>query len=413
MRKILVLGWGLLLGCQSAPQPVADYILEVDSGRFDRVDAVVSVEFEGISGPVHLFEVTQGLRRPTPVQIEVGTPNRLYFVLTDETPRETVRRFELFVGGENSDKSSSKLSMLNEEGKYLELRLSDAPVLRYNYGTVEPPDPSTPKIQARNAYIHPVWTPRGIVVTDDFNPDHLHQRGIWNAWVKTEFEGRHPDFWNLGDGTGTVRFEAFDAQEVGPVFSRLKIRHRHVDLSAPEGEKAVLSEIWTLRLYSVGGKFRGFYLMDLESVQTVVADSPLTLSEYHYGGMAFRGAREWTPDVAWFLTSEGKERIEGDDSRADWIIIGGASEEAAQGTAILSDPENLRSPQPLRIHPEMPYTAFSPVRLGKIELEPGDRIESRYRYIFFDGKPGISEVSPYWSDFVEPPVVTITPNTVN
>ena len=48
----------------------------------------------------------------------------------------------------------------------------------------------------------------GRVITGDYPPDHIHHHGVWFAWTKTEFEGRHPDFWNMGDGTGTVEFAA-------------------------------------------------------------------------------------------------------------------------------------------------------------------------------------------------------------
>ncbi|MGH8017202.1 MAG: DUF6807 family protein, partial [Opitutaceae bacterium] len=37
----------------------------------------------------------------------------------------------------------------------------------------------------RAAFIHPVYTPGGIVVTDAFPADHLHQNGIWTAWTDT------------------------------------------------------------------------------------------------------------------------------------------------------------------------------------------------------------------------------------
>jgi len=49
----------------------------------------------------------------------------------------------------------------------------------------------------------------GLLVTDDYPPNHLHHHGIWFPWTKTRFEGREVDFWNMGGKTGTVEFVAF------------------------------------------------------------------------------------------------------------------------------------------------------------------------------------------------------------
>jgi len=51
-------------------------------------------------------------------------------------------------------------------------------------------------------YIQPIFSPSGKMITDDFPPNHIHHHGVWWAWTNTEFDGRHPDFWNMGDGKG-------------------------------------------------------------------------------------------------------------------------------------------------------------------------------------------------------------------
>ena len=63
------------------------------------------------------------------------------------------------------------------------------------------------------------------MVTDDYPPDHFHHHGIWFAWTKTEFEGRHPDFWNVADGTGRVEFVAVDQTWSGSVHAGFKSRN--------------------------------------------------------------------------------------------------------------------------------------------------------------------------------------------
>ena len=44
----------------------------------------------------------------------------------------------------------------------------------------------------RGGYIHPVLSPTGKQVTDDYPVNHKHHHGIWFAWTHTEFEGRKP-----------------------------------------------------------------------------------------------------------------------------------------------------------------------------------------------------------------------------
>ncbi len=299
-----------------------------------------------------------------------------------------------------------RVTVKDEPGKWIEIELEGRPVLRYNYGIVVPPDGDDSSSQARSAYLHPVWTPARRVVTDDFHPSHPHQRGIWMAWTRTEFEGRTPDFWNLEDGTGAVRFESLESVTGGSVFAGFRARHRHVDLSHSDDEREVLEEEWDLKVFRVGGSRWGFYLFELASTQRLAGESPLILPEYHYGGMAFRGARGWTPDGVRALTSEGLDRRAGDGSRADWCLMEGPFERGEGGLAAFGHPLNFRAPQPLRIHPEQPYFAFSPMRLGGMEVAPGDAYVSRYRFLSFDGSAPRSTIEAYWLDYSDPPAVT-------
>src|SRR5690606_39602537 len=50
----------------------------------------------------------------------------------------------------------------------------------------------------RNHYIHPLWNVDGMVLTEDFPADHLHQRGIFWAWHQILIDGqRSGDGWSL------------------------------------------------------------------------------------------------------------------------------------------------------------------------------------------------------------------------
>jgi hypothetical protein len=57
-------------------------------------------------------------------------------------------------------------------------------VFVYNYGMQL--KPGVPEDRRRACYLHPVWTPGGTIVTDDFPADHYHHRGIFWAWPRVK-----------------------------------------------------------------------------------------------------------------------------------------------------------------------------------------------------------------------------------
>jgi hypothetical protein len=218
--------------------------------------------------------------------------------------------------------------------------------------------------------------------------------------VNTTFEGRQVDFWNQAKQQGRVEHVALGDLVDGPVFGQFVATLRHSDLTAPGGSKAVLEETWTVRVYNVHEQF----VLDFESRQTCVGDSPLTINEYHYGGMAIRGARQWfgQPDAD-FLTGEGKHRADGNHTRPRWVEMYGKTDGDPCGVLVLDDPENFRSPQPVRLHPQKPYFCFAPMVLGPLTIEPGEQYVSRYRFCTHDGAPDPVLAERLWNDFAEPP----------
>jgi len=70
-------------------------------------------------------------------------------------------------------------------------------------------------------------------------------------------------------------------------------------------------------------------------------------------------------------------------------------------------PENYRYPQPLRIHPKMPYFNFAPSQLGDWTIEPGKDHIFRYRFYVHEGKINVANAEHFWYDFAEPPEVKL------
>lgn len=287
------------------------------------------------------------------------------------------------------------------------------PVAPVTYWATERPRPR-PDIEPlylRGGFIHPVKTPAGMRVTDSYAVGHVHQHGIWSPWTKTRFQGRTPDFWNMGRGTGKVEVVRADEGWLGEVHSGLVAHHRFVDLSAPEPVVA-LNERWALTVYSPNPyAARPAHVFDLEITQTCATDDPLILPEYHYGGLGYRGHEQWNgADNTFFLTSEGiTDRVKAHATRARWCHVGGVVDGALAGTAILGHPKNFRAPQPMRIHPNEPFFCFAPSQLGDWQIEPGKPYVARYRFVVMDGAPDRALLDAYWNAYANPAKAVVEP----
>lgn len=289
------------------------------------------------------------------------------------------------------------------------LGLYGRPVL--DYWTKEEPLPNDrvdPKY-LRSGHLHPIHTPSGRVISASYPANHLHHHGIWAPWTRTKFQGRTPDFWNMGQGTGKVEFAALERTWSGPVHGGLVARQRHLDLSAPT-PVVTLDETWELTVYDVLDAARPVRVFDLVLTQTCATDDPLILPEYHYGGLGFRGHDQWDgADRAFFLTSEGEtDRVKGNATRARWLHVGGHVDGHLAGIAILGHPANFRAPEPLRLHPREPFVCFAPSQLGEWRIEPGRPHVARYRFVVLDGPPDRALLDAYWQAYAQPAQAVVT-----
>lgn len=312
-------------------------------------------------------------------------------------------------------KASSGSSPAEAGTPYLEARWDKAkvkigpspePWLEYQGTPSALPRPNIKQLFQRGAYLHPIRTLSGKVITDDYPLDHVHHHGVWWAWTKTEFDGRTPDFWNMGGGTARVDFVAMEKTWEGPVHAGFVAKHRFVDLSAPT-PAGVLNEKWEVRIYNNGGN--GIWIFDLTSTQECATDKPLKLPEYHYGGLGFRGHWDWNGKTnVDFLTSEGiTDRVKGHGTRARWCDISGLVGGSRAGITIMCHPENFRAPQPMRLHPSEPFFCYTPQQGGDMEITPGKPYVSRYRFVVHDGPPDKDVIERLWNDYAHPPVVKV------
>ncbi len=244
-----------------------------------------------------------------------------------------------------------------------------------------------------------IYSPSGKVVTGDYSPDHKHQHGLFFAWTKTDIEGREPEFWNQKLEKGRISFSrAKDQDDVveSPDKVSFTVEHLWEDLAGDGSPRPLIDETWKVTAYDAG---EDRFVFDIEAVQLVRGQSPLTIQKYHYGGMAIRGTTQWMPPakgtdpVGTIITSQGMGRVEGNHSRPHWVGMHGPIDEGHAGFAVISDSRNFRAPQWVRVHPLMPYFVFSPMVEEPFQIEGGMPYFSRFRYVIFDGEPDAEMIS--------------------
>lgn len=282
------------------------------------------------------------------------------------------------------------------DGRQLVIKAGANEILRYQAEPGDLPRPGIKPAFIRGGYIQSLHTPSGKLITDDFPADHLHHHGVWNPWTKTEFAGRHPDFWNMGDGTGKVEFVALDKIWQKDGKAGFQARHQFIDLSASP-PKAALVETWEV-VVSISN---GNYVIDFASTQTCATDAPLKLPTYHYGGFGFRGNAAWNGAAnCQFLTASGlTDRLKVNTAREKWCWVGGKVDGGTCGVTILCHPKNFRFPQPIRANPDQPFFCYAPQQLGEMEIVPGQKYISRYRLIIADGTPDAKSAEVWWEDY--------------
>lgn len=385
---------------------------KVNAGNCHRINTPVSVNITQLThlpdSVLILMEVTGGKKVTVPVQLENGRERLLWWILEGETKPGSVREYQLLTGQPKNADSPVKV-IRNQES--LVLKVDNRSVLQYNFKTVNPPAGVSPFFK-RSGFIHPLWSPRGAILTNIQPKDHYHHYGIWNPWTKTHFEGKEIDFWNLYRKQGTVRFSDFISIVEGPIYGGFRALQNHVVYPDSVAEKIAMKEVWDIRVFNLSSQA---YLWEFTSTLNMAGESPIVLDEYRYGGFGMRATAEWTNKNSRALTSEGKNRKNADGSLARWAWINGETHKGIAGVLFMSFPANFNHPEPIRMWPEDAnggrgdvFFNFSPTKNKSWHLTSGNEYTLKYRMLVFEGEISSETCEMLWTDFAQPPSIVIS-----
>ncbi|MCF8335358.1 MAG: PmoA family protein [Bacteroidales bacterium] len=410
---VLIFFTSMSISCGQS-EPLTQIIVE--TGDYERNNTPVHASLEAVNyspqdRPFVLVETTGDMEKKVPCQVESGKTDRLWWILDGNTSENTRRTFELRSGSGETTNLPTMDYIQDEES--LVLKKGDQSVLSYRYALYPAPE-GVNDLYSRNAYIHPLYSPSGNVLTRIQPPDHYHHYGIWNPWTKTHFDGRAIDFWNLGKGEGTVRFNGFITRVKGPVYSGFETLQKHIDL---KGDTTAINERWDVRVWNIDIKGKEVFLWDLTTTLNCATDKPVMLNEYRYGGgIGFRAVEDWKKENIRVLTSEGKNRKQADGSRARWCITwADVKGKQPSGILFMSNPANREFPEPMRVWPPDAnegrgdfFFEFCPIRHASWELKPGELYTLKYRMMVFDGEfLTTGKAEEIWNDFAHPPRVMV------
>lgn len=397
--KILVLIF--FICCCAHPMLSQKRVFTIHAGATDRENVPVRVLLPVKLNQSRSYEViNQKNNKATPAQV-VNDGNELVFIIQDPIKPNSSARY-LLKPSKNRQKNTIHFE---EQQGSITAKTIDRSIFTYHAETVMPPADS-PEYYKRSGFIHPLYSPGGEILTDDFPAGHAHQHALFAAWTNTTFKKSFVDFWNQQQQKGTVEHVSIVSMKDGPVCGTLELLLRYRSWQFGE----VLQERWKITVYNT----REHFLFDIDLEQINTSSDTLYLNKYHYGGMAFRGSKFWNPDDKKFfrnnwkiLTSEGIRDSAANHTKARWVDASGQLGSNIAGVTVFGHPANFRYPQPIRVHPQMPYWVFAPMVEAPFSIDPGKKYRARFRYCVHEGRPDVGMLQRLHQDYAEPVVVML------
>jgi len=253
-------------------------------------------------------------------------------------------------------------------------------VFVYNYGMMLAP--GTAERYRRSTYLHPVYAPDGTVLTDDFNPDHPHHRGIFWAWEVVTVNGKTDDVWTVKGFK--QKFVRWKTRQTTDSLARLAVENGWYD-----GEHKFVKEDVNIITHPSSEAQRVLdFTLSFEALGQPVVIVGTPDSKKGYGGFAFRTApRDGGATNTTIRTDTGILKQDGVLSRHPWAEISGVFKGKEAGVRIEDDPANPGYPtNGWLLRHGFALLNVSYPGLRQVTLQPGKPLILKYRVILFNGK---------------------------
>ena len=251
----------------------------------------------------------------------------------------------------------------------LELIDRGKPVFVYNYGMMLPS--GVPEKFRRSSYLHPVYSPAGVLLTDDFPKDHLHHRGIFWAWRQVTYAGRTHDLWTI-EGVHH-RFIRFLRREAGPDSARLAVENGWFT-----AERQIVKETVEIVANPVAGGRRALdFTLTFEAIAgpVEISGSP----DRGYSGFGFRFA----PRTNTILQSDaGREKEDTNLVPHRWAELTADFAGRHGGARIDIDPANPGAPNGWCLR-HYGYLGVDFPGFERYTLKPGTPLRLKYRVTLY------------------------------
>jgi hypothetical protein len=261
----------------------------------------------------------------------------------------------------------------------LELTEDGRPVFVYNYGMMLAP--AVAEHYRRSCYLHPVYAPDGTVLTDDFNPDHLHHRGIFWAWEVVTVNGKTDDVWTVKGFH--QKFVRWLTRETNGPMARLGVENGWYD-----GDHKFVKEQAEILIHPATKEQQVLdFTLRFEALGQPVVIVGTPIEKKGYGGFAFRTApRDGGATNTIIRTDQGISEKDGILSRHPWAEIAGSFKGKPAGVRIEDNPGNPGYPTNgwLMRHGFALLNVSYP-GLEPLTLQPGKPLVLKYRVILFVG----------------------------
>ncbi len=255
----------------------------------------------------------------------------------------------------------------------LQLSENGKPVYVYNNGMMRPK--GVPADRYRCCYLHPVYAPNGVVVTDDFPKDHYHHRGIFWVWPVVRVDGASYDLW-LIKGI-RKKFGSWIARETAADFARLVFTEGWY--TDKDNREVVRERVEIVARPTDGDRRQLEFTIRLEALGAPVFLNGKATENKGYGGFCVRLGRRAETVIT---TDAGTEAKDTNMVPHPWAREDGAFDGGRAGIRIDIDPSNPGYPNGWCLR-HYGFLGVNFPGLTGYTLQPGKPLTLRYKVTLF------------------------------